>query len=201
MAKKQIKPAADGIERLLPDPRNANRGTDRGRELVRASLERCGAGRSVVTDKHLRVIGGNKTVEAAKAAGITKIRIVQTDGKELVVVQRSDLDLGKDSVAQELAVFDNRTGELGLQWDPKVLQDMADDGHNLEAMGFSEQEMQAIANRMSDADTEGSGSGEGKGVRVGSVCEVCVVCKDEADQKKFFDRMVKEGRECRVLTI
>lgn len=46
---------------LIPDARNANRGTDRGRSAVRKSLQDLGAGRSIVLDKHGRIIAGNKT--------------------------------------------------------------------------------------------------------------------------------------------
>jgi hypothetical protein len=58
------------ITQLLLDEKNANKGTKRGRELLEASLEKYGAGRSVVVDRHDRVIAGNKTVEAARTSGI-----------------------------------------------------------------------------------------------------------------------------------
>jgi hypothetical protein len=52
--------AGDGIERLAPDKRNANRGTVRGRALLEDSLRRYGAGRSILADKHGNIIAGNK---------------------------------------------------------------------------------------------------------------------------------------------
>ncbi len=58
------------IAQLVLDDKNANKGTKRGRELLEASLEKYGAGRSVVVDRNNRVIAGNKTVEAARAAGV-----------------------------------------------------------------------------------------------------------------------------------
>jgi hypothetical protein len=58
------------IAQLVLDGKNANKGTKRGRELLEESLERYGAGRSVVVDRHHRVIAENKTVEAARAAGM-----------------------------------------------------------------------------------------------------------------------------------
>jgi DNA modification methylase len=109
------------IAQLELDDKNANKGTKRGRELLEASLEKYGAGRSVVVDRHNRVIAGNKTVEAARAAGVASITVIETDGTSLVAVQRSDLDLKKDKKARELAVADNRVGELDLEWNPEVL--------------------------------------------------------------------------------
>lgn len=109
------------ISKLILDERNANKGTKRGRELLGESLEKYGAGRSVVVDRHDRVIAGNKTVEAARAAGMKSIAVIESDGSSLVVVQRSDLDLKKDKKARELAIADNRVGELDLEWNPEVL--------------------------------------------------------------------------------
>jgi hypothetical protein len=51
------------IAQLVLDGSNANKGTKRGRELLEESLERYGAGRSVVVDRHHRVIAGNKTAK------------------------------------------------------------------------------------------------------------------------------------------
>jgi 16S rRNA G966 N2-methylase RsmD len=89
---------------------------------VRKSLAELGAGRSIVLDKHGRIIAGNKTAEQAGKAGISRVIVVRTDGTELVAVQRTDLDLEQDQRAKLLAVADNRTAELGLDWDVDVLK-------------------------------------------------------------------------------
>jgi len=82
------------IAQLVLDEKNANKGTRRGRELPGESLEKYGAGRSVVVDRHNRAIAGNKTVEAA--ADMKSVAVIETDGSSLVAVQRGDLDLKKD---------------------------------------------------------------------------------------------------------
>lgn len=101
---------------LTPDSRNANRGTERGRAMLESSLRKYGAGRSVLADKHGNLIAGNKTVEVAADLGIP-IRTIETDGGELVVVQRTDLDLGKGGAARELAYADNRVSQVSLEWE------------------------------------------------------------------------------------
>ena len=106
---------------LTPDTRNANRGTDRGRKMIRESLKRYGAGRSILIDKSGNVIAGNKTLEGAQAIGLEDCQIVKSDGTRLVAVQRTDLDIN-DKAARELAIADNRASELGLEWDPDVLK-------------------------------------------------------------------------------
>ena len=119
---KRIKSIAD----LSPDQQNANRGTQRGRGLLEKSLRQYGAGRSVLTDRGGNLIAGNKTVEIAAEIDLP-IRVVQTDGKELVVVQRTDLELDSKE-GRELALADNRVAETNLQWDLDGLQLLADEG-------------------------------------------------------------------------
>jgi hypothetical protein len=108
---------------LIQDSKNANKGTKRGRELVRESLKRFGAARSVVTDRNDVLIAGNKTAEQARAAGISDVIVVETDGSKLVVVKRIDLDMGEQK-AQALAIADNRAGEVGLEWSKNDLADL-----------------------------------------------------------------------------
>ena len=60
-------------------------------------------------------------MEAACAAGMKSIAVIETDGSALVAVQRGDLDLKKDRKARELAIADNRVGELDLEWNPECL--------------------------------------------------------------------------------
>jgi DNA modification methylase len=138
MAKKIV-----DIADLKPDVRNANKGTQRGRGMVEASLREVGAGRSIVTDKDGRVIAGNKTLEAAADIGL-KIRVVETTGQELVVVQRNDLDLSDDTgPARKLAYYDNRAGETGLAWDAEVLLADLNNGVDLSGM-FNADELDVL---------------------------------------------------------
>jgi DNA methylase len=125
--------AITDLKDLTLDPKNANRGTARGRELLETSLRRCGAGRSILVDRQGAVIAGNKTLQRAAKLGLA-VRVVQTDGKELVVVQRRDLDLQRDQAARELAVADNRVAELNLDWDVEALKGLCADGVELELL-------------------------------------------------------------------
>lgn len=109
------------IDSLIFDDENANRGTKKGRALLAKSLENYGAGRSVLIDKNNRILAGNQTVAAAKAAGMKEIAVIEGDGSILTAVQRGDLDIKTDRKARELAIADNRTSELGLDWNPEVL--------------------------------------------------------------------------------
>ena len=132
------------LDDLQPDPLNANRGTDRGREALQRSLRTYGAGRSIVVDKRGRILGGHKTVEQAKHLGLP-ITVVPTTGQALVVVQRVDLDARTDPRAQELALADNRVAELDLDWDPAVLRQLEQAGVALEAFWTPEEFARLLA--------------------------------------------------------
>ena len=100
-----------------PDENNANRGTERGQYMIDNSIQSYGAGRSILVDKHGNIIAGNKTHQSAIDAGIVDVVEVTTNGNQLVVVKRDDLDLYEDDKARLLAYADNRASEVGLDWD------------------------------------------------------------------------------------
>jgi hypothetical protein len=129
-AKEASARAQSGVETrkigsLLPDSRNANKGTERGQQMIENSLRNFGAGRSILLDKHGAIIAGNKTVENAGGIGLEDVIVVQTDGTKLVAVQRMDLDLATDERAKGLAIADNRAGQVLLEWDGEVLASLA----------------------------------------------------------------------------
>jgi DNA modification methylase len=138
------------MSELKFDKRNANRGTDRGRALLEQSIKELGAGRSILVDKDGNVIAGNKTLEAARKAGL-KVRIIPTNRDELVVVQREDLDLDDSAgEARRLAYLDNRVAELDLSWDVEVLTEDAAAGLDFDSLGFLDKELQRL---LLDADS------------------------------------------------
>jgi hypothetical protein len=115
---------------LTPDPRNANRGTERGAWQLEESLRQYGAGRSILVDRNGVVIAGNKTLEQAVSLGLD-VEVVHTDGTKIVAVCRDDLDLETDPRARELAIADNRVGQLDLDWDPDELRREIEEGIDL----------------------------------------------------------------------
>jgi hypothetical protein len=85
--------------------------------MIRRSLEKLGAGRSILLDSKGRIIAGNKTAEAAGDIGLDDVLIVRTRGDKLVAVLREDLDLDDPAgQARELAYADNRAGQVSLDW-------------------------------------------------------------------------------------
>ncbi len=135
------------IETLVQDDHNFNKGTEAGRELMERSFKQLGAGRSILIDKDGHIIAGNKSQLAAMAAGIKKVRIIETQGDELVAVKRTDLSLDSKE-GRELALADNLTTQINLQWDEAELQsvaaqegiDLPDWGLDLEDLNISDED-------------------------------------------------------------
>ena len=114
------------IEKLKFDTKNFNKHTEFGMSLLEKSLRENGAGRSVLVDKDDNIIAGNGIVEAAVNAGITKTRVVEVTGDELVVVKRTDLELDSKR-GREMALADNATAAADLAWDYDQLQKAVDE--------------------------------------------------------------------------
>lgn len=108
------------IEELRQDNLNFNKGTYEGEVLIKKSLERFKAGRSVLIDNDNNIIAGNKTVQAAATIGM-KVRVIETTGDELVAVKRTDIDIDSKE-GRELALADNRTAQINLAWDEPNLE-------------------------------------------------------------------------------
>lgn len=178
------------IAGLKPDKRNANRGTKRGAEVLGYSITNLGTGRSILADSEGNVIAGNKTLEAAKRAGIKGVRVVQTDGTELIVVQRTDLNLTTDDKAKALALADNRAGQVGLDWDPAVLAEL-DKEIELDPM-FSDVELDVLlgeAVEVNDAEAEWQGMPEFTAEDVSGARHIVVHFKTEEDAQDFAARL------------
>lgn len=135
------------IEELHQDSKNFNKGTADGQRLMEKSFSELGAGRSILLDKSGNIIAGNKSQLAAIAAGIKKVRVIETDGSELVAVKRVDVDI--DSLkGRELALADNLTQQVNLSWDMDMVGDVAGDfGIDLDDWGLD-------VSSFSDAESE-----------------------------------------------
>lgn len=115
---------------LHQDDRNFNKGTEAGRELIRKSLRELGAGRSLLIDKNNKIIAGNKTHEGAEAVGLDDVIIVETDGSKVVAVKRTDIDIDTKK-GREMALADNATVQVDLEWDTDMLKDVSELGIDL----------------------------------------------------------------------
>ncbi len=112
------------IDELIPDGKNANKGTEYGQSLVEKSLRKFGAGRSILIDKNNKIIAGNKTVENAANIGLDDVIIVEADGSKIIAVKRNDIDLDSEE-GRELAIADNATAKANIDWDVDVMNEIS----------------------------------------------------------------------------
>lgn len=145
---------------LNPDKHNPRKHTPRNIGLIEDSLGEVGGMRSIVIDEENNIIAGNGTVEAAGNVGITRVRIIEADGDEIVAVRRRGLS---DRQKLRAKYFDNRAGELAL-WDTEVVAgDLEADVALLEGL-FYDKELDRMLQTVGDNLPEFEpGSGEENG--------------------------------------
>jgi hypothetical protein len=184
---------------LTPDSRNANRGTKRGHALLGKSLQRHGAGRSILADKNGKVVAGNKTVEEWAAMG-GEIQVVPSDGKKLIVVQRTDVDLDTKQ-GREMAIADNQVGHVGLEWDGTVLNELLAEGVELKEF-FQPQELLKIKGvdpQLVERNDIPGGAGD-QTEELGEGFVVVVKCPDEKTQAALIEELQARGLDVRAVS-
>ena len=110
---------------LKYDPRNYRIHTDKNKRLIKKSLEDCGTGRSILLDKNDVIIAGNGVYEQALELGL-KVRIVESDGNELIAIRRTDLST-EDEKRKLLALADNHTSDTSMFDFAAVVEDFGID--------------------------------------------------------------------------
>ena len=168
------------IEELRQDNLNFNKGTYEGEVLIKKSLERFKAGRSVLIDKNGRIIAGNKSQQAAIAAGIKKVRVIETTGDELVAVKRTDIDINTKK-GRELALADNATTKVNLVFDHVELEkEMFECDLDPNEWG--------VPHLAPDENEEHE-------------YQVIVDVDNEKEQEKLYNRLTKQGYECKIISM
>ena len=134
------------IRDIIPDDHNFNKGNEQGQQLMERSFKELGAGRSILLDRNGNIIAGNKSQQAAIAAGIKKVRVIETTGDELVAVKRTDVDINSKE-GREMAYLDNLTTQVNLTWDETELQAVQADveGFDIADFGFDIEDLPQLS--------------------------------------------------------
>lgn len=109
------------IKDLKLDPMNANKHSQYGTGLLENSLRENGFARSIVISNDDVVIAGNGTVEGAGAIGMENIRIIESNGNELIAVKRTDIKSGTAEF-HRLALADNIVAQKNIVLDVEVIE-------------------------------------------------------------------------------
>lgn len=138
MAKKP-KPDPTTLAALTADPQNRRAHGDANLAMIATALKEVGAARSIVIDEGATILAGNGVVQAAKSAGLTKLRVVEAAGDEIIAVRRVGLTAAQK---RALALYDNRTAELAT-WNLEQL--LADQAAGLDLVSwFSDVDLTAL---------------------------------------------------------
>lgn len=114
-------PKKTKLSDLIPDDKNFNKGNEYGNSLIEKSFRKFGAGRSILIDKNNRIIAGNKSVENAAAIGLEDVQIVESDGKKIIAVKRTDIDLDSPE-GREMALADNASAKANIVFDAELIE-------------------------------------------------------------------------------
>jgi len=95
------------MAKIKLDSKNYRVHTDKNKMIIDKSLKELGAGRSILIDSENEIIAGNGVFEQAEKQNI-KIKIVETDGTELIAVKRTDLKTNEKK-RKKLALIDNHS--------------------------------------------------------------------------------------------
>lgn len=126
---------------LQLDPKNARRHSETNKRRIKQSLDAVGAGRSVLADADGIIRAGNGVFAEW---GDKPVKIVPSDGTELVVVQRTDLR-GKDAV--RAAVLDNIAADSSAyDYDAKILAEIARDDALIAALAKEDAKLAELLN-------------------------------------------------------
>ena len=163
------------LEDLKQDPVNARKHNPRNVNMIVDSIQELGCGRSILIDEDGMIIAGNATYEALVEAGITKVRVVEGRGDEIVAVR--PIDLTKLEKAR-LALFDNRASELA-SWDTEVLATLTGIDNLFDNI-FSDRELAVLLGDDYEPDIEEKSDG---GHTEGNHVVVCPKCQHEFKPK------------------
>lgn len=171
---------------LVKDPHNRRVHPTRNVAMIAEALRTVGAARSIVIDDRNEVIAGNGVLEAAGQAGLTKVRVVDTDGTEIIAVRRTGLT---PTQKRDMAMYDNRASELA-EWNIPQLEADFKNGDTFAPFFTPEelQKMRVVARTLGAANQVAPGN-----------YLVVVTCRDEQDQVALLGRLMNEGLICKAL--
>ena len=124
---------------IKKDPASIRIHDSHNQAAILESLRQLGAGRSILIDADEITIGGNGVLDAAHALGVP-VRIVESDGSELIAIKRTDL-APNDPRRRAMAIADNRTSDLSFFDDDALSALLADCENFTLATGFSEEDI------------------------------------------------------------
>lgn len=114
------------LDDLIPDDRNANIHSEKGTKMLAESIERNGLGRSILISNDNEIIAGNGVCQSVKNTDIQKIRVIETDGTELIAIKRTDIN-SKSKEFYDMALSDNIVSKENIIIEADVVNAICED--------------------------------------------------------------------------
>lgn len=173
------------VDRLKEHPQNPRRGVE---DAIDESIEVNGWYGAVTAQKSTGYI----------LAGNHRYRVAVRRGAEMVPTIWRDVD---DETALRILLADNRTADLG-EYDEELLTELLEGLETLDGTGYGLAAVEAAE----EAEKAERGPGE---VPADEVPDdkyepqygVMVVCLDEADQERIYEKLSLEGYKLRVVAV
>lgn len=113
------------ITDLIPDSANPNRHTNKGRKLLRRSVEQFKAREAGTLDRDMGIVGGNHRTQVYQELGVEEVLVIKADPAIPVFLQYDDLELADpENPARQVSIALNRTAQVSIDFDPQVLADL-----------------------------------------------------------------------------
>lgn len=168
----------------LREYENNPRINDDAVEPVARSIEVFGFKNPIIIDSKNVIIAGHTRLKAAKFLGMDEVPCIVAD------------DLTEEQ-ANAFRLADNKVAELA-KWDLSALDmELVAIDFDMEEFGFCEIEEIELPHEEEDEYKEY----EDESGSLKETFEVIVTCEDEIDLQETYDKLVKEGYKCRVLTL
>ncbi len=119
---------------------NPRKHGEKNLSMIETSLRELGAARSIVIDENDVILAGNGTVTSAPGAGISRVRVVEAEGDELIAVRRRNLT---DEQKKLLAVRDNSSSDSS-EWEADVVRRLVAEGMPQEAFGDDDRVLEIL---------------------------------------------------------
>lgn len=166
------------VDDLIPYARNARVHSKEQINRIASSIKEFGFINPVIIDKDGGIIAGHGRVEAAKKLNLKNVPCVLIE--HLTETQKKAYILADNKLA------------LDAEWDEEILkielEELSIENFNVDLSGANFQE-----------DTQMNEFIDEKEISYKEQYGVIVMCKDEEEQKKIYEELLKRGYECKVV--
>lgn len=175
---KQMKIEYKNIEDIIPYENNPRK-NDNAVDYVANSIKEFGFKVPIIIDKENVIVTGHTRYKASQKLGLTEVPVIYAD------------DLTDEQI-RAFRIADNKVAEFS-SWDlDKLDLELEDIDLDMSEFGFDDVEVE-VEEETNEVSEPNFNYKEQYGV--------IVMCKDEADQEKIYNRLSEEGYECKVVSV